>query len=139
MYLNLRGAVTAGFVAATSVLSGCGPSGGDELAFNPGEMPACNSDATKQLLTKAIQQSPLSKQGLELISIGQAAPYNAPSLVGGADFIQGTDGRWLCKAMTYTNAGKLEATFSMEWANDTKSQIWLEVSTLQPNQFSNLR
>lgn len=91
--------------------------------FVAGTLPTCDSEAARQLLQDAIEQSPLAKQtGLTIAAIQGHREFRPP---GGGTV--STASKLSCEAEVFTNAGKLEAAYTIEFMNEAKDQVWLQV------------
>lgn len=84
--------------------------------FIAGQMPACDSKGVAALLTQAVNGSPAGKlQGVTVFD------------VTGALQIPAIDDKQRCQATLFTNAGKRQATFTLEWMSAAKDKLWLQV------------
>lgn len=95
-------------------------------SFIVGVMPACESRIVRDLLVRAVHQSPRAQQsGLRIIELGAVEDYakDAPSR---AD--QATVEMRFCKAAAFTNAGQGDLHFILKWLNAKEDQIWLEIT-----------
>lgn len=87
-----------------------------------GIMPACNSKLVRELLIRAVHQSPSAQESGLRSDVEDyakdAAPRTDPSPV---------DIRF-CKAVAFTNAGQGDLHFVLKWLNAKKDQVWLDIT-----------
>jgi len=76
--------------------------------------------AAKQLLAKAINNGPLAKNWhLNVQRIGESVELDRDA-----------NDKLKCQSLVYTNAGKLSAIWTVEWIDQKRDDVWLEVATL---------
>ena len=86
-----------------------------------GQMPECNSKFARELLMKAVHDSPLSKTtGLKILKLGDVVDFlkDAP---------KPPEDHRVCNAQAFTNAGKKMYMFSIKWVDEDKDEVYLEV------------
>ncbi len=92
----------------------------DLLAITPGQMPACDSTISRHGLLNTITNAPraklmgLSMQRIDVVSELASDPSPAPD-------------RRVCLAVVYTNAGRKLVGFTLTWANEEKSEVYLDL------------
>jgi hypothetical protein len=96
------------FIVAVVVWNKLNPS------FEVGHMPACDAEVAKNLLKSAARNSSLTR--LEVLDISDIRPLEGTS-----------EEKRICGALVFTNAGKRQTTYTIEWKDTAKSEIWLEV------------
>ncbi len=80
------------------------------------ELPDCNSDQAMDLLKRAIEEGPGEKTlGIKVFGIKDAAALDDSTLL-----------KRHCTAVTFTNAGKVGETYTIEWLDRAKGNIWLQ-------------
>lgn len=95
-------------------------------SFIAGVMPACESETVRDLLVRAVHQSPRAQQsGLRIIELGDVEDY-AKDATPQTNHVP-IDVRF-CKAVAFTNAGQGDLHFILKWLNARKDQIWLEIT-----------
>jgi hypothetical protein len=95
-------------------------------SFIIGVMPTCESRVVRDLLVRAVHQSPRAQQsGLRIIELGDVEDY-------ARDATPRTNSATVeirsCKAVAFTNAGQGDLHFILKWLNSKKDQIWLEIT-----------
>src|SRR5262249_29446758 len=76
--------------------------------------------AAELLLAKAINNGPLAKNWhLNVQKIGESVELDRDA-----------NDKLKCQSLVYTNAGKLSAVWTVEWLDQKREEVWLEVATL---------
>lgn len=92
----------------------------DLLAITPGHMPACDSAVSRHGLLSTITNAPHAKliglavHRIDVVSELASEPSPAPN-------------RRVCLAVVYTSAGRKLVGFTLTWANEAKSEVYLEL------------
>lgn len=92
-----------------------------EPAFVAARVPNCGDAIVTQLVKDAIAESPMG--AARRVKISDVA--DAKAMPGSSDE------KRLCGALLYSNGGKLNAQFKIEWIGPAKDKIWLEFTDLQ--------
>jgi hypothetical protein len=86
-----------------------------------GGIPKCNSKTATSLAKQAIEQSPLAK----VINISVFEVQDATEIAYDSQLQKRT-----CKATAFTNSGKHDLQYSLEWADQGKGTIWLQIDNI---------
>jgi hypothetical protein len=107
------------------LLAGC--NGSDEPKTVVGQMPTCDSKYTRNLLVRAIHESPAGQRGIKVVQVGTVDDFiKEPDEKAKVEkFYEG--GRY-CEAHLFTNAGEGQVQFYLKWIDDKKDKVWLQLT-----------
>ncbi|MEH2517444.1 hypothetical protein V1279_003017 [Bradyrhizobium sp. AZCC 1610] len=106
------------------LLAGC--NGSDEPKMVAGQMPACDSKFTRELLVNAIHQSPYGVKVVQVGSIGPLSGDNAKPQTPEPPVE--ADGQRFCQSHLFTNAGEGDVYFYLKWMDAKKEKVWLQLT-----------
>ncbi|MET3364705.1 hypothetical protein [Bradyrhizobium ottawaense] len=102
-------------------------------SFKAGVMPRCESEFARDLLVRAIQQSPVAKQGFKVVRLGETSTFMNMANKDQSDYKPGNIELMICEGRVYTNAGEMLTSFNMKWIDPSKKdEVWLEIARLAP-------
>lgn len=85
-------------------------------SFVAGKMPNCGERSVEKLFRQAIEDAPGNK----------ARQIKVLDAVDFATAAGSTDDRRICTVTLFTNAGKENVKFTLEWMTAAKDRIWLQ-------------
>ena len=101
---------------------------GVRAPFEPGHMPACDSSTVRQLFRQTIEDAPdAKKEGVKVLKLG--ALVDTTNAIDD-DQIKARPDRRQCLADLFTNAGRDLVSFTIDWSDDFKDEIYLEIPEL---------
>ncbi|WP_024513344.1 hypothetical protein [Bradyrhizobium sp. ARR65] len=119
-----RGVLIVGVVLllfTISVYTGIMPRG----SFH-GRMPQCDSSFIRELLIKAVNQSPAGQNGLKVLKVNEIGDFAVVGPLGTSGDPEAEARN--CSAFTLTNAGKAIFFFELTWSSPKKDEVWLEIT-----------
>lgn len=92
----------------------------------PSVIPACDSDFTRDLLKQTINGSPQARLGLKVLKIGGMESAGVPDLLDENKQVR----HRVCVGDVMTNLGRKNVYFNMSWADEKRTEIYLEAPML---------
>jgi hypothetical protein len=90
--------------------------------LEPGKIPACESSVARQLLKRAVEQSPHAQQsGLKIIKLGEFYDLT----------VDKSTAKRTCAGEVFTNAGRGSIDFTLDWMSPKQDEVWLQVTGSQ--------
>lgn len=96
-------------------------------SFEPGHMPACNSGFVRQLLKETIEEPSPSGEVFQVQKIGG---IDDASNAFTPEEIHARPDRRRCVATVFTNAGRQLVVFQIDWSDNAKNEVYLEIPQL---------
>ncbi|MEY9580986.1 hypothetical protein ABIE88_008562 [Bradyrhizobium diazoefficiens] len=133
----LKGGGQNAVISCVAVLLGIGAmflfAGPKSPSFKAGVMPRCESEFARDLLVRAIQQSPAAQQGFKVVRLGETTTFMNMANKDQSGYKPGNIELMICEGKVYTNAGEMLTSFNMKWIDPSKKdEVWLEIARLAP-------